>query len=348
VRSERPLSPVAGAALAMVARSVGSRSDGAAPERGGGGDLLGVSVALAAVREQVARWGPLPLTVLVVGEPGTGKELVARAIHGASGRRGAFIPLNCAGIPAPLLEAELFGVTKGAYTGADRDRQGLVEAAEGGTLFLDEVGELPLELQGKILRLLQEREVRRVGATRVRTVDARFVAATNRDLKAAAATGAFRWDLYYRLAVAIVEVPPLRARRADIEGLAKHFAARFAAMLNRPGVRLAPAAVDLLQGAPWPGNVRELESAVARAVASASPGEVIGPGRFPDLAREAHGGSPLPRWPDAQEAFRREYFAAVLREAGGNRSRAARRAGISRQTLLYHLKELGIGGAESS
>ncbi|MBZ5588302.1 MAG: sigma 54-interacting transcriptional regulator [Acidobacteriia bacterium] len=349
VRSERALSGVARAALGMIARSIGARTDGAAPERDcSGGDLLGVSEALAAVREQVSRWGPLPLTVLIVGEPGTGKELVAREIHNSSGRRGAFVPLNCAGIPAPLLEAELFGVMKGAFTGADRDRLGLVEAAEGGTLFLDEVGELPVELQGKLLRLLQEREVRRVGATRFRTVDVRFVAATNRDLKAAAAAGGFRWDLYYRLAVAIVEVPPLRARPGDVDGLAKHFVSRFAVMLNRPGVRLAPAALDVLRGASWPGNVRELESAVARAVAAARPGEVLGPDRFPDLTKQTNGEPPLACWPAALDAFRRRYFAAVLRETGGNKSQAARRAGISRQTLLYHLKELGIRDSEGS
>ncbi|MGD1146695.1 MAG: sigma 54-interacting transcriptional regulator [Thermoanaerobaculaceae bacterium] len=343
VRSDGNLSGAARAALGMVARHIAARLDGATPERDcGSGDLLGFIGGLTAVREQVARWGPLPLTVLIVGEPGTGKELVARGVHASSGRRGAFVPLNCAGIPTPLLEAELFGVIRGAFTGADRDRPGMVEAAEGGTLFLDEIGELPLELQGKLLRLLQEREVRRVGATRPRTVDVRFVAATNRDIKAAAAAGAFRWDLYYRLAVAIIEIPPLRERPEDVDPLAKHFASRFAAMLNRPGVRLAPAALDALRGASWPGNVRELESTVARAVAAARPGEVLGPDRFPDLAPGSGGDGPLQSWPTALEAFRRRYFAAVLRETGGNRSHAARRAGVSRQTLLHHLKGLGI------
>ncbi|HQU32742.1 MAG TPA: sigma 54-interacting transcriptional regulator [Thermoanaerobaculaceae bacterium] len=340
--------PLADAALGMVARCAGGAAGSLAAVSGRAtGALLGESRALAVVREEVARWGPLPLTVLIVGEPGTGKELVARELHRSSGRRGAFVPVNCAGIPSALLEAELFGVTRGAFTGADRDREGLVEAAEGGTLFLDEVGELPLELQGKLLRLLQEREVRRVGATRARTVDVRFVAATNRDLKGAAAAGAFRQDLYYRLAVAVIEVPPLRVRPADIAELACHFAGRFAAMLGRPGVRLAPAAVELLCGASWPGNVRELESAVARAVAAGRPGEVLGPDRFPGLTPAPAGDGPLPGWPAALASFRRTYFTAILRESAGNRTRAARRAGISRQTLLYHLKGLGIRGGES-
>ncbi len=347
VRAAGARRPLADAALAMVARWIAGAAGGPPAEaaRGAGG-LLGGSRALARVREEVARWGPLPLTVLIVGEPGTGKELVARELHRSSGRRGAFIPVNCAGIPSALLEAELFGVTRGAFTGADRDRAGLVEAAEGGTLFLDEVGELPLELQGKLLRLLQEREVRRVGATRTRTIDARFVAASNRDLKGAAAAGSFRQDLYYRLAVAVIEVPPLRARPDDVAELALHFVSRFATAFARPGVRLAPAAVELLRGAPWPGNVRELESAVARAVAAGRPGEALGPDRFPGLSQAAPDAGRLPTWPAALAAFRQGYFAAVLRESAGNRTQAARRAGISRQALLYHLKELGVRGRE--
>ncbi len=348
VRAAGERRPLVDAALGMVARCAGAAAGSLAADGGrAAGALLGESRALAAVREEVARWGPLPLTVLIVGEPGTGKELVARELHRSSGRRGAFVPVNCAGIPSALLEAELFGVTRGAFTGADRDRQGLVEAAEGGTLFLDEVGELPLELQGKLLRLLQEREVRRVGATRARTVDVRFVAATNRDLKRAASAGVFRQDLYYRLAVAVIEVPPLRARPEDVAELACHFAGRFAAMLGRPGVRLAPAAVEVLCDASWPGNVRELESAVARAVAAGRPGEVLGPDRFPGLTPAPAGDGPLPGWPAALASFRRNYFTAILRESAGNRTRAARRAGISRQTLLYHLKGLGIRGRDS-
>jgi len=308
---------------------------------GVGGTILGASIATARLRAEVSRWAPLPTNVLILGEPGTGKELVARELHRSSGRKGAFIPVNCAGIPATLLEAELFGVVRGAYTGADRDRPGLVEAAERGTLFLDEIGEMPVELQAKLLRVLQDREVRRVGATSARTVDVRFVAATNRDLKAAAAAGAFRQDLYYRLQVAIVTIPPLRERPEDVDELARHFVAQYAESFGRPGVRLAASALAALRAGRWPGNVRELDSAIARAVATAQPGEAIAADRFADLDPAAAEQAAVLPWTAAVEAFRRGYFASLLRAAGGNRSEAARRAGLSRQALLYHLRHLG-------
>jgi DNA-binding NtrC family response regulator len=347
VRACGSLHTLVEAALTLVARHLATQpEDGGAEASGRSGDLLGSSPALEAVREQIARWGPLPLTVLVVGEPGTGKELVARELHRRSGRPGPFVPVNCAGIPAQLLEAELFGVVRGAYTGADRDRPGLVEAAERGTLFLDEVGELPPELQAKLLRLLQGFEVRRVGATRARTVDVRFVAATNRDLQAALAERTFRQDLYYRLAVAVINVPPLREHPEDVDVLARHFTARLASSLNRPGVCLAPTAVELLRRGSWPGNVRELETVMIRAVAGARPGEVLGPDRFPGVVPAPATERPLGVWGDALAEFRRSYFTAMLRECGGNRTRAARKAGISRQTLLYHLRELGIRGRD--
>jgi DNA-binding NtrC family response regulator len=173
-------------------------------------------------------------------------------------------------------------------------------------------------------------------------MDVRFVAATNRDIHAATATGTFRPDLYYRLAVAVIEVPPLRERPEDVEILARHLVARLASSLKRPDVCLAPAAVELLRRGTWPGNVRELETVLIRAVATARPGEVLGPDRFPGVVASAPADRPLGAWPDALAEFRRGYFTEVLRESGGNRTRAARRAGISRQTLLYHLRELGI------
>jgi transcriptional regulator with AAA-type ATPase domain len=316
-------------------------SDGV-PAARTGSPLIGTSAVMAALREEIERWGPLPANVLIVGEPGTGKELVASELHRASRRSGRFVAVNCAGLPGTLLEAELFGVVRGAFTGADRDRAGLVEAAERGTLFLDEVGELPLELQGKLLRLLQEREVRRVGSTVSRVVDVRFVAATNRDLDAAVAEGRFRRDLYHRIAVAVVVVPPLRERGEDVVELARRFVDLHADRFRRTGVRLAPAAATLLRKAGWPGNVRELDTVVQRAVAAARPGEALGPDRFPVLAQGAPTSPPALTWDEAVAAFRRQYFTALLEMCGGNRSEAARRAGISRQTLLYHLRALGI------
>ncbi len=344
VGSRAPLSGTELATLRLLARQVEEQR--ARPEKVGslaGGGLLGVSRAMARVREEISQWAPLPVVVLVLGEPGTGKELCAQELHRQSQRRGAFVPINCAGIPAALLEAELFGSVRGAYTGADRDRPGLVEEAEGGTLFLDEVGELPLELQGKLLRLLQEREVRRVGATRTRTVDVRFVAATNRDLAGAVDAGAFRPDLFYRLSVGVIRMPPLRERPDDVEELARYFVQRCAATFGRLGVRLAPASIGVLRAGGWPGNVRELESAIARAVAAARPGEALGPDRFPELVPPAAASvCSLQPYNEALRLFRRDYFLRLLETCGGNRSEAARRAGISRQTLLYHLRELAV------
>jgi transcriptional regulator with AAA-type ATPase domain len=344
-----PLDETGRAALELLAGALASTVlPGGEPPIGPTPSLLGGSAAMDNVRVLIARWGPLPVTVLVQGEPGTGKELIARELHRASGRRGAFVPVNCAGIPSTLLEAELFGVVRGAFTGADRDRMGLVETAEGGTLFLDEVGELPVELQGKLLRLLQEREVRRVGATRARTVDVRFIAATNRDLTAAVSEGSFRQDLYYRLAVAVVTAPPLRDRPDDVEALAARFVARYAVEFGRHGVRLGSAGLTALRRGSWPGNVRELDSVVQRAVASARPGETLGPSHFPGLdpvARPPGGDEAscgVEQWSVAVEGFRRSYFLRLLAACDGNRSEGARRAGLSRQALLYHLRGLGI------
>jgi len=329
-------------ALEGLARVAGTQGEASDEHPRVGSVLAGRSAALERVRELIARWGPLPFPVLITGQPGTGKELVARELHRTSGRRGAFLPINCAALPAHILERELFGAVRGAFTGAQEDREGLVEAAEGGTLLLDEIGELPLELQAKLLRLLQEREVRRLGSTRVKVVDVRFLAATNRDLEAAAARGEFRSDLYYRLAAAVIHVPPLRERPEDIEELAVLFCQRAARDCERPGVRLAPAALEALRQAPWPGNARELEWVVRRAVVAARPGEVLGPERF-DVVPPAPA-PPLESFAAARDRFLTEYFSALLAASGGNRSEAARRAGLTRQGLLYHLRSLGLRG----
>ncbi|HEY9425934.1 MAG TPA: sigma-54 dependent transcriptional regulator [Gemmatimonadaceae bacterium] len=305
-------------------------------------EILGESEALQQALERVARVIPHPgVTVLITGETGTGKELVARAIHYNGPRRDApFVDVNCAAIPDLLLESELFGHEKGAFTSATATKPGLFELANGGTIFLDEIGHLPLTLQGKLLRALEERTVRRVGGTRSIAVDVRVVAATHVNLAASVRRGEFREDLYYRLEVMSIELPPLRARRGDILPLARHFLARFAEQYGLPNPRLSKAAEQALLERAWPGNVRELRNAVERAVLLAS-AEELGPEAFP-----------LPRSPsDGENGDGRIPFPATIREiaraatvemvklCGGNKSDAARRLGISRARLLRTLDQ---------
>jgi len=284
---------------------------------------------------KAARVARSTISVLLLGESGTGKEIVARELHRLSGRRGPFLAVNVAALPGTLAEAELFGHARGAFTGADRDRRGLVEESSGGTLFLDEIGDLPLALQGKFLRVLQEGEVRRLGETAVRRVDLRILAATHRPLKEMAEAGSFRIDLYFRLAGLELELAPLRKRPRDLARLIE------VALTGR--ATLAREAAAALRAWPWPGNVRELLAALEAAVALAAPGHVIGLEQLPRALRErstapAGAGS----YQDALRAARLTAIDGALQAAGGNRTRAARALGISRQSLLYEMKKLKI------
>lgn len=287
-------------------------------------------------------------TVLIQGESGAGKELVARAIHELSSRRGGpFVALNCAALTEGLLEAELFGYGPGAFTGGDpRGRTGLLEAAEGGTLVFDEIGELAPALQAKLLRALQERAYRRVGETLERPFDVRIVAATHRDLAREVAQGRFREDLFYRLNVLSLGVPPLRARTEDVLPLARRFLARAAAEFGTGARELSGAALAALERHPWPGNVRELEHAVQRA-ALLSNGPTIEPAHL-ELGPTAPGGAPLaqvdvlPLGDRSLRAVEQTLIRRVLEESSGNRSRAASVLGINRTTLYAKLKAYGI------
>jgi transcriptional regulator with PAS, ATPase and Fis domain len=286
------------------------------------------------VFEKAARVARSTISVLILGESGTGKEIVAHEIHRVSGRRGPFVAVNVAALPATLAEAELFGHARGAFTGADRDRKGLVEESSGGTLFLDEIGDLPFALQGKLLRVLQENEVRRLGETAVRRVNLRVVAATHRPLKAMAEAAAFRADLYFRLAGLELEVPPLRRRPRDF--------VRFVDAGLASRATLTREASSALRAWPWPGNVRELNAALEAAVALA-PGRVIGLDHLPRALRERSAGAPAVRsYRDAVNAARVGAIEGALLETKGNRTRAARQLGISRQSLLYEMKKLRI------
>jgi DNA-binding NtrC family response regulator len=304
------------------------------------GELVYASDAMRRLAALVARVAPRDVTVLVSGESGTGKERVAEAIWRASGRAGrTFVRFNCAALVAELAEAELFGHARGAFTGAVRARHGLFGEADGGTILLDEIGELAPALQGKLLRALQEGAVRAVGEERERKVDVRVIAATNRDLKEMVGRGAFREDLYYRLNVVHLRVPPLRERPEDIPVLARHFLGRFAA---RFGVQLPPASDELLarlRAHDWPGNVRELENALESLVALSSEGAL-------DLSL-----LPGPALPAAAplglkqrvEAYERGLVAEALRTAKGSRTEAARLLGISRVTLHDKLNKYRLG-----
>ncbi len=316
------------------------------------GALLGASPALQSVRRMVERVATRPVPVLLVGESGTGKEVVAREIHriaasdaAAVPRIGRFVAVNCGAIPEQLLESELFGAARGAYSGATADRKGLVEEADGGTLFLDEIGDLPLPMQVKLNRALEEGEVRRVGETRARVVDLRVIAATHRDLDAMVAEGTFRADLYYRLKGVQIRLPPLRERVEDVPMLAGRFLRFAAARFGAPARRLSPDALAALERAPWPGNVRELRHAVEHAVALADGAEV----QVADLPDELRAHAPDARpgtWRGALEAAQaraaRDYLAQLMRSAHGNVSRAAEVAEVERETLHRLLRRHGV------
>jgi two-component system response regulator GlrR len=262
--------------------------------------------------------------VLLCGESGTGKELFARAIHEAGKRRdGPFVAVNCGAIPEGLLESELFGHVKGAFTGATRDHKGLFQSAAGGTVFLDEIGDMPPALQVKLLRVLQEREVRPVGSAQTVKVDARVVSATHRDLRAESGAGRFREDLYYRLNVVALTLPPLAARREDVPLLASHFLASTCARYGKSVNGFAPEAMERLAAARWPGNVRELQNVVEKCVALATTPVI--PASLVERALDAATGG-QESFDDARRAFEREYLARLLRTTGGNVSQAARLA----------------------
>jgi DNA-binding NtrC family response regulator len=313
------------------------------------GLLLGGSRALGEVRLLIERVAPTPATVLITGESGTGKELVARSLHGLSPRaRGPFIKVNCAAIPEPLLESELFGYERGAFTGAGRRKPGRFELADGGTLFLDEIGELPLPEQPKLLRALQESRFYRVGGTEIVQVDVRIVAATNRDLREGVATGRFREDLFYRLNVVPIPIPPLRERPEDVVELSEHFLRRAAARHGRPIQGFDPATLGALTTHRWPGNIRELENAIERAVLLCASTTLLPSDLPPEIVSVAEPGleeAPASLRDRVRSATRRLEQGAIedaLRETGGNVTQAAQRLGLSRRGLQLKLRELGI------
>ncbi|MEW6488061.1 MAG: sigma-54 dependent transcriptional regulator [Thermodesulfobacteriota bacterium] len=308
--------------------------------------IIGQSRPMRELFETLALVAPSEATVLVTGESGTGKELIANAIHESSPRKGGpFVKVNCAALHENLLESELFGHERGAFTGATEQRKGRFELAHRGTLFLDEIGDLSLPTQAKILRVLQEREFERLGGTRTLTADVRLVAATHRNLEEMVEEGTFRQDLFYRLSVVPVHLPPLRERRDDLPLLAEHFLRRYAEK-NRKEVRgFHPQALEFLTRHDWPGNIRELENTVERAVILC-PGDRITPQELPAAIRGAEVSTPttttLPAGLSLKEA-EREVILRTLAETEGNRTRAAEVLGISRQTLITRLKEYGAG-----
>ncbi len=308
--------------------------------------IVGESAAIREVLALIAKVAALPTTVLIEGETGTGKELVARAIHAASARSGRlFVAVNCAALSEGILESELFGHRRGAFTGATGDRKGFFEVADGGTLFLDEISETTLALQAKLLRVLQEGEIRPVGETRARAVDVRLVAATNRRLADEVKAGRFREDLYYRLRVFPIRVPPLRDRREDIPLIARHLVGRLGAQLKKPVGEPTPEALALLARHPFAGNVRELANELERAIILAEPGAALTEDLLSDHIHEAAGDGGDAGGGEFHEravALEREEVAAALTRAGGVKARAAEDLGITYRGLLKRMRRLGM------
>jgi two-component system NtrC family response regulator len=306
-------------------------------------DLVAESPAMRRVLDTLGRAAQTDTTVLLQGESGSGKEVLARAVHRASPRaQSPFVPVNCPAIPEQLLESELFGHVRGAFTGAISEKSGRFEQANGGTLFLDEIGDMRLDLQAKLLRVLQEREIDKVGARAPIPVDVRIIVATNRDLRIEVEAGRFREDLFYRISVVPVRVPPLRERREDIEPLTRYFLRKHGASF-----RISEKALDTLRAHDWPGNVRELENVVLRAAALSRDKETLEPEDLPEqiLERRRRVGPwtlEIPEEGINLEEVEKELLRAALEKAGGNQSQAARLLGISRQTLLYRLEKYGI------
>jgi len=317
-----------------------------------GHSIVGDGRAMRRLLETISRVAPKDITLLLRGETGTGKELIASFVHVQS-RRAArpLVRFNCAAIPGELAEAELFGHARGAFTGAVHTRRGFFAQADGGTLVLDEVGELPLLVQAKLFRALQDGEIQPVGAARVDRVDVRVIASTNRDLAHEARAGRFREDLYYRLAVLELVVPPLRERREDIPALAAGFARRHAERFGMQDVRLSPELLDVLQRWDWPGNVRQLENAIARIVALSTGGEIGLEAFAAASAAPAAGAGAGPEAPSEGtrslrkqvEAVERSLIGRTMTAVGGNQSEAARRLGLSRGSLIGRLKKYRPG-----
>ena len=314
------------------------------------GDLLGKSEAMQRIMALIERVAASRTSVLITGESGTGKEMVARALHQESDRKdGPFIAVNCGALPESLMESELFGHEKGAFTGAQTKKEGLIRAAEGGTLFLDEIGELPASLQVKLLRVLQERKVRPVGSEREQDIDVRIVAATNRDIDNDVREGTFRQDLYYRLNVIHLHVPPLRDRLEDVPILAEHFLAKHGALAGKR-LTYSPLAMRWIVAQPYPGNVRELENVVERAVTMAI-GDTVQRDDLPQPARDSGPPkTPLPAFPEGDidldgylATIERHALEAALERAAGVRTHAAELLGLSFRSFRYRLAKYGLG-----
>jgi DNA-binding NtrC family response regulator len=321
---------------------------------GGAATIIGESDAMRRLRELVRQLADLDVTVLVTGESGTGKEVVARALHEESGRRlSPFVAINCAAVPEHLLESQLFGHVRGAFTDARSDRAGLFVQASGGTLFLDEIGEMPLSLQPKILRALQERVVRPVGSEKEVPFDARVLVATNKDLEAAVAAGRFRQDLYYRVNVVSIDLPPLRARGDDALALAQLFLARAAKRMSRPVRGISTGGAAAILGYEWPGNVRELQNAMERAVALTRYEEIVA-ADLPEPKGGSKGGPVSPaQGGDGVELIsldevERRHVLAVLAAVGNSRKRASAVLGVDPKTLYRKLLQWGGDGARSA